>query len=160
DLRLFQIQLPDLMVASHRYEQIPAAEQQIPRTIQRSLKSGSALSPVLPLLACSGYRLDGLPTQVQSANKVILSIGYIKSVAFQSQPLGIVERGPVERPIVVPSIPGAGYRYLVPFKIGDDDAMVRAVGYEQAMALCVGQNFSRKIERTIHSIAEFGEIKV
>ena len=90
---------------------------------------------------------------------MIPAVGHIQRVAPQRQALRIVEGSLVERAIGLLRLAGAGNGDLLALQVRNNNAMVGAVGDEQAPPGGIGQDLAGEKQRAIPALPETGEIK-
>ena len=78
---------------------------------------------------------------------MVLGVGHVEFLAVEGHPLRMVEGGCRERAVLRPDCAGAGHVEQLAGQRGDHDAVVIAVGDEQAVRLLIGQHLARKLKR-------------
>src|SRR5262249_23150983 len=135
DVPLLDVERPDLMMPGHGDEELVVLEPQVPRAVEAGLEAGAAEVPRAVLLARARDRLHRVRLQVERANHVILAIGDIKGLVAQRHALRIIEARLVERAVGLADFARPGDGDLLAGEVGDDNAMMRAVGDEEPIAL-------------------------
>ena len=130
-------------------EQLFALDQEVPRAVQTRLQRRPSLFPVAALSTGAGDGRHLLRFEIQSPNGVVLAVGDVQRLAFQRQPLRVVEARLVKRTIHQARLAHSGDGLFVACQVGDDDTMVRAVGDEEALAWGVGEDLAGEEKRSV-----------
>ena len=87
--------------------------------------------------------------QVERANQVVLAVGDVEDVALEGHSLRIGKAGLGERTVGLSRGPGAGHGDLLAVQVGNDNAMMRAVGDEEPLAGRIGNDLAGEAERSV-----------
>src|SRR5205085_8179864 len=97
--------------------------------------------------------------QIQGTDEMVFSVGNVERFAFQGHALGVIELGLVKTSILPSWLAVAGDGDLLALQVRNNNAVMGAVGDEQALAGGVGENFAGEEQRTVALLREASQLK-
>src|SRR5882672_8532241 len=140
-------------------EKAVADQAKVPRTVESGLESRAAKHAVFAVFPGPGHGAHRFFLQIERSNQMILTVGDIKRFARQSHSLRIIERGFVESSVLFARLADAGKGDLLAVQVRNNNTVVCAVGDKETAAAIIGQNFSRKEQRTVAFFFEPGQLE-
>ncbi len=155
ELLRLQVVQPDLVRAGHGDEQLLPVQPHVPRC--QLHRPRGALQGERAVRA--GERGHRLRFHVEYADAVVLAVGHVHRVAVNRHALRVVELGLVEGAVRLARRAGPGDGQLLAVQVGDNNAVVRAVGDEQPLALAVGHHLAGEVQGRVGAVAELGRVE-
>src|SRR5687767_4820674 len=112
------------MRTSHRDVESVSGECEIPRRTERDLAAWSTLEILACLLAGTGDAFDRARFQVDAPNQMILSVGNVKTIACERQPLRAIESRFIKRAIGCAGLACADGFYQRAIQLRNNDAIM------------------------------------
>lgn len=146
-----EVHAPYLVGARHGDVKLAFALQQVPWGVQ--LGGGAyPFRAAVALLARARYGFQGTGGEIGGAYRVVLGVGYVQGVAAQGHSLRVVEFCLRELAAGEAFVSGAyglcnHCRRAVGGEIGYQDAVVRRVGDEEAVAKAISEHFAGEEQR-------------